>query len=119
MPPGGINKLRDLITLYYGDGVVTRFAESDVTIGTSAGQVVGPNPQRVALYVFNWGAAAVALGLTGAVTATTGLGIPSNTGLFLFWRDDLALVGQGFFGIASGVGNAVHVIETFMVGELG
>lgn len=119
MPGGGVNKVRDLITLYYGDGVLTRYAESDVTIGTTVSQVVGPNPQRAVLYLYNLGAAQVVLALGNTVTATTGLGIPANTGLVLDWLEDLALVGQGFFGISLGVGNPVHIIETLMVGEVG
>lgn len=119
MPPGGINKLRDLIDLYFGDGVLTRYTESDVSVGTTSIQLVGPNPQRVVLYLYNLGAATVAFGMNSTVTATTGIGLPSNSGMVISWFDDLALVGQGFFGISLGVGNAVHVIETFMVGEVG
>ena len=118
MPNGGINKLRDLIRLYYGDGLVTRRNESDVTIGTSAGSIVGPNPQRVALYLSNWGAASIAIGLTRSVTATTGIIIPTLTGIQLVWLTDLDFVSEGIFGISAGAGNALHVVETVMVGEV-
>src|SRR6185437_17056120 len=101
--------LRDLLALYYGDNLRTRRVESDKTIGVTASQIVAPNPQRVMLYLFNWGAAAIAIGLSQSVTATTGLGIPASTGLSIPWFPDIDFPAEGLFGISAGAGNALHV----------
>ena len=118
MPNGGINKLRDLLALYVGDQVRTQGLEADFTVGTTAVRIAQPNIQRVELIVTNWGAAAIALGLGNAVTATTGWIVNSNAWVSLAWFADLDFVAGELWAISAGAGNAVHVIERRMIGEV-
>lgn len=118
MPAGGIDKLRDLLALYVGDTVRSNPLEKDFTVGTSAVQIALPNIQRINLYIGNIGAAAIVIGLSNAVTATTGLPVAAGTGISFSWFPDLDQVAAGMWAISANPGNNVHVVERLLIGEL-
>jgi len=118
VPPGGIDNLRDLLALFVGDTVRTQPLEKDFTVGVTAVQIALPNIQRLNLYIANVGAALIVIGLSQAVTSTTGLVVPSNTGIAFSWFPDLDQVAAGMWAISANPGNAVHVVERLLIGEL-
>ena len=114
----GINNLRALLELYFGDALHTDGVEADFTVGTTALRILQPNIRRVEVIVTNWGAAAIALGLSNAVTNTTGWIVGSNSWVSLSWINDLDLCAKELWAISAGAGNAVHVLELRLMGEL-
>lgn len=115
MPGGGIATLRDLLAAYVGDGLHTDALEADFTVGTSAVRIAQPNARRTEIIITNWGAAAIAVGLTNGVTATTGWIVGASAWISLVWFPDLDLASAELWAISGGAGNAVHVLERRIV----
>lgn len=99
---------------YWGGQTYAR--ESDVTVGTSVVRLAPNNPNRIELILTNYGQAVVALVLSNAGTATTGIAIAPNGGTAtLLVTEDGELTFQEIFGVSAAANNAVHVVEIILV----
>jgi len=114
VPGDPVRSVRDLLALVYGAPLHTDPFEADFTVGTTAVRIAQPNVRRTEIIVTNWGAAAIAIGMTNTVTATTGWIVGSNNWGSFVWWPDLDLTIAELWAISAGAGNAVHVLERLL-----
>ena len=105
---------RELIQLYFGRQIRLRLQESDVTVGTTATKLGSWGNTRVQITIGNTGTALVVVAFNPGVTSTTGLPIPSNTGIVFNWLTDNELVMYDLWAISGSSGQTVHVIESVL-----
>lgn len=116
MPLPNVIEARELIEIFYGAKVATRPQESDTTVGTTVVKLGSYANTRTAVQIFNNGAAAIAVGFSNQVTASTGIPVQSNGFLQITWREDLELVNSDLWAISLSAGNSVHVVESVLSG---
>lgn len=107
---------RELLEFYYGLKTYLRIYESDVSVGTTAVKLGTYANTRIAITLGNTGSALVVFGYNSGVTVTTGLPLPSNTGVGLNWLIDNELVMQDIYAISGSSGQTVHVVESVLSG---
>ena len=112
----GYRSTRDLLLANYGSALETRIQESDVSIGTSAAQLVAGNGARNWVSFQNAGAATIYISTLQSLAVGQGFIIAAGGFITLTWRDDGDLPTLAFYAISSGAGNNVHVIETILTG---
>jgi hypothetical protein len=110
------HNVRDFLEEHYGDSLPTDDNPSDVTVGVTAVQLVTVNARRIKLRMCNFGGANVVFERDASVTATTGIQLSPGQTIELTAPEDFELVTKQLFGISSFAGNAIHIIETVMVG---
>jgi len=82
------------------------------TVGLTTSVVIDGNGDRVGLVFVNGGAADVFIWLDTTVSTSIGVRLTANGGsATLTVRDDFTLVTRKWFGISSGAGNTVSVLE--------
>jgi hypothetical protein len=106
-----------LLSSYYGRTFNGQLNESDVTVGTSAVQLVKANPQRFWITFANNGAAAIAISNSRTVTSSTGWQIPPGGALGFSWINDADMPALDWYAISAGAGNGVHVLERVASGD--
>ena len=80
-------------------------------IGTSSTQFLRNDQNRVAFLYVNLGANAVYIYNAASVSSSLGIRIPPNGGsIFMWWREDLHLVGMDWHGLAETSTSACLVI---------
>jgi hypothetical protein len=100
-----------------GDSVATDDIPSDVTVGTSTVTLVNSNSRRIKVRLSNFGGATVAVERDSSVTATTGIPISPGETLELDAQEDYELCTKQLIGISAFAGNAVHIVETVLLGD--
>lgn len=106
-----------LLTQWYGSWLKTRRVINDFTVGTTPVRICTADPSRVLLSITNWGANPIAFGENRNITATTGVLLASGAVAVLEWLNDLDLQTTEIWAIAAAGSNAVHVVESLLVGE--
>jgi hypothetical protein len=106
-----------LLTQWYGSWLKTRRVINDFTIAQTALRVCAADPSRALLSLTNWGANTIAFGENRNITGTTGLALAPGTTVTLEWGTDLDLQTTEIWMIATTGSNAVHVVESLLVGE--
>ncbi len=106
-----------LLTQWYGSWLKTRRVINDFTVTTSSQRVCQADPSRVLLQLSNWGASAIAFGENRNITATTGNILAAGVTVSLEWLTDLDLQTTEIWVIAAGGSNALHVVESLLIGE--
>jgi hypothetical protein len=96
------------------DGQLT---ESDVTVGTTAVQLVKANAQRFWVTFANNGAATIQISNSRTVTSSTGWPIPAGGVIGFVWNQDSDLAALDWYAISAGAGNSVRVLERVASGE--
>lgn len=96
-------------------GVKTRPVENpeDVTTAsTTAQQILGNNPNRLAFVVQNLGSTVCYLGLTSGVSTTKGIRLDANGGVVsMVMEEDFQLVGWEWWIISASGTPAVYSLE--------
>jgi hypothetical protein len=111
MPLPNVRTLRELVELFYGIAIIVNPHQTDYTVGTTAVQLGQVANTRINVGLSNWGAAAIAVGFSNSVTATTGIQVPAGGSLFFYGILDVEIVNRDLWAISASAGNAVHVVE--------
>src|SRR5258708_21982474 len=106
-----------LLSQWYGSRVRTRGILGDFTVTTAALRLCTADSSRVLLSLTNWGSVSIAFGENRNITATTGIGLQPGATTTLEWLTDLDLQTTEIWAIAASGSNAVHVVESLLVGE--
>ncbi len=107
---------RDIITAFFGQRIITRKHETDVTVGTTSVQLGVYANTRTEIIIGNTGSATVVISFHSPVTATTGIPIASGAWFSLNWFNDNELVMQDIYAISASSGQTVHVVESVLSG---
>jgi hypothetical protein len=107
---------RDVITAFFGQRIITRKHETDVTVGTTSVQLGVYANTRTEIIIGNTGSATVVISFHNPVTATTGIPITSGSWFSLNWFNDNELVMQDIYAISASSGQTVHVVESVLMG---
>jgi len=93
-------------------GVRTQAAQKTVSLGTSPAELVPNNPDRLALLIINLSTNSVYVALDASVSSSKGMLLAPSGGSGSFSIDeDFQLVGWAIWGIATGAGSPLYVIE--------
>lgn len=106
-----------LVSQWYGSRVRTRRVINDFTVTTAALRLCTADSSRVLLSITNWGTVAIAFGENRNITATTGISLAPGATVTLEWLTDLDLQCTEIWAIAGSSSNAIHVVESLLVGE--
>ena len=106
-----------LLTQWYGSWLKTRRVINDFTIAQTALRVCVADPSRVLLSLTNWGFNNIAFGENRNITATTGIALTPGSTVTIEWNTDLDLQTTEIWAIAGTGSNALHVVESLLVGE--
>lgn len=86
--------------------------ESNPTVQTTVGILIGGNADRVGLVIVNQGANDVFISLSAGVSTSNGIRVGANGGsATLNVRDDFTLPSRTWYAIANGGTSAVYVLE--------
>lgn len=89
-----------------------REQESTPVIGVAAAQVVGNNPDRLALLIMDLGASTLFAGLLPTVNANAGIQIAPNGGsMSLIVDEDFTFTTRQFFAVSPGGNTQLYVLE--------
>lgn len=113
-PPSAV---AGLLSQWYGSRLRTRRVVNDFTVTTAALRLCTADASRVLLSVTNWGGVAIAFGENRNITATTGIGLQPGATVTFEWLTDLDLQTTEIWAIAASGSNAIHVVESLLVGE--
>jgi len=82
-------------------------------IGTTPGQILGNNPNRLAFVIINLHATqSIYLGLDSSVASTKGIKIdPAGGSLKMVWDEDFQITSWAIWGVGSGAGTTCYVLE--------
>ncbi len=111
-----MRNLADLLENLYG--VHTTYRENPVTatLGVASGQILPYNPKRVGFIVVNLSPNSVYVAPKNTVSITSGIYLAANGGsLSLVWDRDFELCANDWYGIATGAGSAIYLLEISMV----
>ena len=85
--------------------------ETTVTVGTSFGEVIGSDPDRLGLLIVNLSANTVYVGINNDVSTTNGIRLGATGGSVSFnVTDDGMLLPRTWFGLATGAGSNIYVL---------
>jgi len=122
MPPAGppwanFHSAQEILIKFYGGSFVTLPHESDYTLGTTPVAIDSKrNLARVGLLLSNTGATNIAISFKDTVAIATGvLLLPGGT-FSLDWYYDGDLVERLLYGVSSGAGGTLHMLERFLIG---
>ena len=86
--------------------------EATATIGTTFGQVVPSNPDRLGLLIINLSANTVYVSINSDVSATNGIRLGATGGSVSFnVTDDGMLLTRTWYGLATGAGSSIYVLD--------
>ena len=86
--------------------------ESTTTVGTTAAQVVGSNPDRLGLLILNLSNNTVFVGIENNVSTTNGIRLGANGGSVSFnVTDDGMIQTRTVYGIATGAGSQIYILS--------
>ena len=86
--------------------------ETTATIGTTFGQVVSSNPDRLGLLIINLSANTVYVSINSDVSATNGIRLGATGGSVSFnVTDDGMLLTRTWYGLATGAGSSIYVLD--------
>lgn len=89
-----------------------REQESTPVIGAAAAQIVGNNPDRLAVLIVVLGANSLFAGLLPNVTANSGIQVAPNGGsLSMIVDEDFTFTTRQLFGVAPGGNTQLYVLE--------
>lgn len=96
--------------------------EANPTVGTSAEELLGGDPERVQVIVVNLSANIVYLGFRSDTSSSKGIRLNANGGsLSMAVDDDGILTTRQLFALASGAGSQLYVLsmrrESLSIGE--
>lgn len=94
--------------------VKTRAVENPkiTSLGVTAQQVLGNNPDRLAFIVQNLSANVIYLSLKNDVSSSKGIRLAANGGSFsCIWDEDFQMTGWAWWAVATGASSAVYAIE--------
>lgn len=111
-----VHNVRAALALLYGDSFATDDFPSDVTVGTTAVQLVKANARRIGLDMTNLGNSPIVFELDFSVTATKGNQIAPGETVTLDWLEDFELVTKQLVGISAFAGQSLHIVEKVLVG---
>lgn len=106
-----------LLTQWYGSWLKTRRVINDFTVTTTAQRVCTADSSRVLLSLTNLGATTIVYGENRNITATTGWILAPGGQVTFDWMVDLDLQTTEIWVIAVSGSNALHVVESLLVGE--
>ncbi len=106
-----------LLTQWYGSWLKTRRVINDFTVAQTPVRICVADPSRVLLLISNWSANSIAFGENRNITATTGVVLGPGAVASFEWFVDLDLQTTEIWAIAAAGSNAVHVVESLLVGE--
>lgn len=106
-----------LLAQWYGSQIKTRRVINDFTVAQTALRVCVADPSRVLLSLANWGANVIAFGENRNITATTGIILAPGAVATLEWFIDLDLQTTEIWAISNSGSNALHVVESLLIGE--
>ena len=108
--PNNYGAALDFIVKEFG-GTVEETDET-VSVGTTVTDIVGNDPDAVALVLINLGATTVFVAPTNTVATNKGIQLNANGGFMsLIVRDDLILPANAWYGIADTAASDVYVIR--------
>ncbi len=97
-------------------GGPTTSRTSTVTVATTVTRIVGNNPRRVSVTVYNRGANNVDIDYVATVTAGGGIPLTGSSGVMQSTiEDDGEAVVQELYGIATAASSSVFVVEVLRV----
>jgi hypothetical protein len=109
--------VQQLLAAFYGNAFVTRPVDTDFTIGTTAIPLASTIPGvRVGFILSNTGATNIAVSYNAAVTATTGILLLPGGTYTSDWYYDGDLVSRVLYGVSSGAGGTLHLLERLLDG---
>ena len=86
--------------------------ETSVTVGTAVSTVIGSNPDRLGLLILNLSANTVYVSIDNSVSATNGIRLGANGGsVSLNVTDDGMIQTRTWYGLATGAGSSVYVLD--------
>jgi len=101
--PKRASTMKDLLTNEYGVNVHPSNESGTYAVGTTAGQILSNNPNRVGLTFVNPGTINVLLFFGKNPTANFGILLAGGGGtLSLNWRDDMTMIPWDWYAIAPG-----------------
>ena len=113
------HNLADFLGEWYGDELPSDDTDSDVTVGTSAVQLVGVNARRIVLRVCNPSGAAIAIGRDASVTTTKCvIVLTAGQTLEMNFLVDTMDVTRSWWAVSVVGGNAIHILETIITGQV-
>jgi len=105
--------LASFIKKRYGVNTHSRTNRMGGVCGLAAAQLCPNDPNRLALLIVNLSVNIVYLSFDNLVGPAHGIYLGANGGyLALNWQDDLETLSREVWGIATGAGSAVYVLET-------
>lgn len=85
---------------------------STTSVGVAVGSLVGNDPERIVLVVFNLSVNTVHLGFDADVSSSNGILIAASGGsMTMNVLDDATLVGREIFAVAAGAASNVYALE--------
>lgn len=105
---------RDLIGLYFGTEIRLQPFETTLTVGTTSVQAGKLSNQRVAITFGNCGANLIVVGLSPAVTSTSGYPVAPNGFLSFTWYLDGELVMRDFWAISGTASQTLYIAESVL-----
>jgi hypothetical protein len=112
--PSPFNSARGLIGLYYPGDIRLSFKETSLSVGTTAVAAGLLGNQRVAITFGNCGANLIVVGLSPAVTATSGFPIAPNGFLSFVWTNDGEIVMGNFYAISGTASQTLYICESVL-----
>lgn len=107
----------DMIQALLGVKTFQRTNPVTATVGVAAELIARGSPQRAFLLVINLSANTIYIAPDNQAAVTRGIRLAPNGGsASLIWDRDLELVTQPWFGIATGAGSALYVLESIIGG---
>ena len=86
--------------------------ETSVTLGTTVSTVIRSNPDRLGLLILNLSTNTMYISITNGVSATDGIRLGANGGsLSLNVTDDGMIQTRTWYGVSTGAGSSVYVLE--------
>lgn len=112
--PSPFYSARGLIKNYFGADIRLQPKETTLSVGTTAVAAGALGNQRVAVTFSNCGTTAIVVGLSTAVTSSSGFVIPGPGFLSFTWFLDGELVIQQFYAISASGGQTLYICESVL-----
>jgi hypothetical protein len=110
------HNVRAALVLLYGDSFAIDTIRSDVTVGTSAAQLVKSNARRISLDITNLGGAPIVFDEDFSVTTSKGYQVAPGETATLDWLEDFELVTKQLVAISAVAGQSIHIVEKVLIG---
>ena len=105
-----------MIQSLYGVKSTHKKSNTGYTVGATAVEMLKNNPNRVSFIVVNLSGNSLYMSTSPDVSSANGIYISPNGGrMILQWDVDFELVSQQWYGIATGAGSAVFILENISI----